>query len=138
MIGRVLDFLGTRGLAVAVAVAVVALAAVTVGYELKVRSMRSQLEYFEGELLKEKQAAAMLRAQLLLMEANRDALRGEVDDQNRAIQELRRQGIRAEGAASLRAVRTLQEGQARRREIENSKKPGAEEMNRWLREVLTP
>jgi hypothetical protein len=135
----VIQFLANYRQTVGVVLGVVAALGIgAAAIALTIHDRRAHAETAEAKLLLgvERETALALRLQVAELEKTKLQLVESVRAQNQAIQDLKRHGAELEAAATVRAMRALQEGEARRRAILTSTGEGPQEMNSWLRDSL--
>lgn len=105
-------------------------------YEIRLASVRSDLE----QAVKAKETAeakdAARRVQVVECENNRDQLAATITAQNQRIEQLRADATAAETAANVRALRALEAGRAAARAVDAG--VGPTELNTWLSAEFAP
>ncbi len=93
----------------------------------------------EKERLKAEAEMSELRAQVGTLQAGAAEMKGTVDKQNQEIDAIEAKARQIATNATLAAVRQMQQGQAAAEALRaptTTVKPGADDMNAWLRERL--
>jgi hypothetical protein len=112
-----------------IAALVVAIGAVWGYGEFRARGLERDVATARAE-------TATTKTSLAQVTANRDALKSTVEDQNRAIGDLRRVAKQGEASAHVKALEALRDGEKRRADIGAATASGPEAMNLWLRDAL--
>lgn len=113
-------------------ISILVIGVILVGCQLKLDRAKMQTDAANAEDLQ-------CKSDLIEMKDDRDKLADQIGQQNRAINDLQQRGRELESASTLRAVRELREGEAKRRALLASDAgAGPEGMNLWLEESFSP